>query len=194
MDVVEPAPDYIPEDRKVQVAGIVRDAGRRLFHFIRARVASEADAEDVLQDVWRQLITSLEDGPVEKVGAWLYTVARNRIIDRARKRQTTSLEALAEEAALDAEGLPGIDLLQVDENTPESEVRRRQFWERVHAALAELPAEQRQTFVWHEFDGLTFQEIAHRTGEKVSTLLSRKRYALLHLRRRLKPWREEFLP
>lgn len=162
------------------------------MQFIRARVRSDADAEDILQDVWQQLATTLSAGPVEQVGAWLYTVARNRIIDRSRKPQMASLDALVdteEEAA--GFGFAGFFLR--DEKTPRTEHLRNLFWEHLHAALAELPEEQRQVFVWHELEALSFQDIAALTGENVNTLLSRKRYAILHLRTRLERLRAEFL-
>ncbi|HVU34699.1 MAG TPA: sigma-70 family RNA polymerase sigma factor [Opitutaceae bacterium] len=179
-------------DRRSRVAAIVSEAGQRLRRYIRARVRSDADAEDVLQDVWERLVTALDSGPVEQVGAWLYTVARNRIIDRARKPATASLEALTDEQDETAFEFPGF--LLRDDHTPVTEHRRQLFWDALHAALAELPQEQRQVFVWHEFEALSFQDMAALTGENVNTLLGRKRYAVLHLRRRLAPLREEFFP
>lgn len=161
------------------------------MRFIRARVPSNADAEDVMQDVWQQLATTLEDGPVDQVGAWLFTVARHRIIDRYRKPTMASLDAMVaaadEETAFDFAGF-----FLRDDQTPRTEHLRNVFWEQLHAALAELPEDQRQVFVWHEFEALSFQDIAALTGENVNTLLSRKRYAVLHLRLRLEPLREEF--
>lgn len=193
MDAVVRIPNSLSADRNNQVSRIVYDAGERLMRFIRARVPSDADAEDVLQDVWQQLVTTLEDGPVERVGAWLYTVARNRIIDRYRRPRMTSLDAMAEEAAGDA-SFEFPDFLLREEKTPATEHRRKVFWERLRAALAELPQEQRQVFVWHELDGFSFQEIAVLTGDNLNTLLSRKRYAVLRLRQLLEPLRDEFLP
>lgn len=164
--------------------------GRGLMKYIRARVSSDADAEDVMQDVWQQLVTSLDAGPVEQIGGWLYTVARNRIIDRYRKPKTASLDAIGDDE--DDVGFALPDYVLRDDRTPRTEHLRAQFWERLHAALAELPEEQRQVFVWHELDALSFQDIAELTGENLNTLISRKRYAVLHLRRRLEPLREEF--
>jgi RNA polymerase sigma factor (sigma-70 family) len=180
------------EERNPRVSRIVRDAGRKLLRFVRARVASDSEAEDVLQEVWQQLIRSLEDGPIEHVGAWLYTVARNRIIDRYRRPKPASLDALAEGGEEAEFELPAP--LLVDDRTPETEHLRLRFWEELHAALAELPQEQRQVFVWHELEGLPFEEIVALTGENRNTLVSRKRYAVLHLRRRLEALWEEFLP
>ena len=194
MDAVGQISNLMSADRKNQVTRIVGELGSRLSRFIRARVRTEADAEDILQDVWQRLITALDDGAVEQIGAWLYTVARNRIIDRARKPGAASLDALTQdtEDATATFEFPG--LLLRDDKTPATEYRRNLFWERLHAALAELPPEQRQVFVWHELEGLSFQEIATLTGENQNTLLSRKRYAVLHLRRQLANLRDEFLP
>jgi len=163
--------------------------GRGLMRFIRVRVSSDAEAEDVMQDVWQQLVTTLDAGAIEQVGAWLYTVARNRIVDRYRKPRMASLEAMAD----DTEGtLDFADFFLRDDKTPRTEHLRSQFWEKLHSALAELPEDQRQVFVWHELEALSFQDIAELTGEKLNTLISRKRYAVLHLRKRLAPLRDEF--
>jgi RNA polymerase sigma factor (sigma-70 family) len=192
MDVVEQFAEVMSDERKNQVDGIVARVGQKLRRFIRARVASEADAQDILQDVWQQLVTTLEEGPVEKISSWLYTVARNRIIDRSRRQQLASLDALTEEGLEEANfGLP--EFLLREDKTPEAEDLRNLFWEQMHAALAELPPEQRQVFVWHELEGLSFQEMANLTGENLNTLLARKRYAVLHLRRRFQWLHDEFL-
>lgn len=189
---MEPLPALVEAKPQSRVAAIVRESGERLRRFVRARVRSEADAEDVLQDVWQRLVTALEDGPIEQVGAWLYTVARNRIVDRSRRPAAESLDALAEEAELPPDAffeLPGFALRE--DRTPASEHARALFWERLQEALAELPPEQRQVFVWHELEDLSFREMAAATGENRNTLLARKRYAVLHLRRRLAPLRDE---
>jgi RNA polymerase sigma factor (sigma-70 family) len=182
---------YMSTEQKKRVSDVVRDMGRGLMKFIRNRVNSDEEAEDVIQDVWQQLLTSLDAGAVEQVGSWLYTVARNRIIDRYRKPKMASLDALVETDA-DTPEFGLADFLLRDEKTPRTEHLRSVFWERLHAALAELPEEQREVFVWHELDGLSFQEISEITGEKLNTLLSRKRYAVLHLRSRLESLRDEF--
>jgi RNA polymerase sigma factor (sigma-70 family) len=189
MDAVRRIPSLMSIDQKRRISPVVSDMGRGLMRFIRVRVASEADAEDVLQDVWQQLVTALEAGTVEQVGAWLYTVARHRIIDRYRKPRMASLEAMAADAE---EGFDLADFFLRDDSTPRTEHLRARFWEQLYAALAELPEEQRQVFAWHELEALSFQDIAELTGENVSTLLSRKRYAVLHLRKRLEPLRDEF--
>lgn len=191
MQAVRHIPTTMSSVKDQQIAHAVGGLGQRLMRFIRARVASDADAEDVLQDVWQQLITTLDAGPVEQVGAWLYRVARNRIIDRYRKPSMPSIEALAAEVEDDDFDLA--EFLLRDDTTPRTENLRHRFWEELYAVLAELPEEQRQVFVWHELEGLSFEEIAELTGDNLNTLLSRKRYAVLRLRARLEPLRDEFL-
>jgi RNA polymerase sigma factor (sigma-70 family) len=182
----------MPGDNKIHIAQVFRDMSARLRRFVRARVPSETETDDILQDVWQQFTAALDVRPVEQVGAWLYTVARNRIIDRYRRPQPESLDALAEGRETGDGSAVGA-WWPVDGRTPATELHRQQFWEQLHAALAELPPEQRQVFVWHEFEDLSFQQIATLTGENLNTLLSRKRYAVLHLRKRLQPLRDEFL-
>lgn len=128
------------------------------------------------------------------MAAWLYTVARNRITDEYRKPQMTSLDAAPEELALLDEASDLVGPFLRDDTTPETESVRRFFWEQLHAALAELSPDQRQVFIWHELEGRSFQEIAAHTGEKLNTLLSRKRYAVLHLREHFQALRDELLP
>ncbi len=180
-------------EQNQNLSSAVQTVGKKLMGFIRARVSSEADAEDVIQDVWQQLATTLQAGPIEQVGAWLYTVARNRIIDRARKPQMASLDAMAEAPDGEDTSFDFAGFFLRDDNTPQTEHLRRHFWEQLYAALAELPEAQRQVFVWHELEAMSFQDIADLTGDNVNTLLSRKRYAVLHLRQRLESVRQEFL-
>ena len=191
MDAARQIPNYMSNEKSRHIAHVVTGLGKRLMQFIRARVSNEADAEDVLQDVWQQLIITLDAGPVEQVGAWLYRVARNRIIDRYRKTPMTSLDAMSEDQ--DGEGFNFAEFLPRDDKTPRTEHLRHRFWEELSAALAALPEDQRRVFVWHELEGLSFEEIAVITGENVNTLLSRKRYAVLRLRVILEPLRDEFL-
>lgn len=193
MEAMAQPAEFMSDERSNDIGQIVTRAGERVMGFIRARVGSQADAEDILQDVWRQLITALEDGPIEHVLSWLYTTARNRIIDQYRKPKMASLEAMAAESELEDDAFEVPEFLLREASTPESENLRNLFWEQLQAALAELPQEQRQVFVWHELDGLSFQQIAALTGENLNTLLSRKRYAVLHLRQRFQRLHDEFL-
>jgi len=192
MDTVLPRSDLMSTEQNRNISRAVETVGQKLMGFIRARVSSQADAEDVLQDVWQQLATTLQAGPIEQVGAWLFTVARRRIIDRARKPKMASLDALVGGAEEDT-AFDFAEFFLRDDNTPQTEHLRRLFWDQLYTALAELPEAQRQVFVWHELEAMSFQDIADLTGENLNTLLSRKRYAVLHLRQRLESVRQEFL-
>jgi RNA polymerase sigma factor (sigma-70 family) len=169
----------------------VRSYGKRLFGFIRQRVATDADAEDVLQDVWFQLSQLVDLESVENIGAWLFRVTRNKLTDRSRKRTPDRLDDLAYE---DEDGDTHFkDLLLADFTTPEDEYLRQLFWDTLFAALDELPENQRNVFIWNELEDQTFQQIADRTGENIKTLISRKRYAVLHLRSRLEDFYQQLL-
>ncbi|HEV8286763.1 MAG TPA: sigma-70 family RNA polymerase sigma factor [Chitinophagaceae bacterium] len=180
------------DQRKQNIIQAVRDYGKRLFYFIRGRVNTDEDAEDILQDVWYQFSNVLENEPIEQTSAWLFRVARNRIIDKYRKRRTESLE---EEMFTDDDegGFSLKEILLAENATPETEHLRNLFWEQLFSALDELPEEQRQVFVWNELEDISFNKIAKRTGEKINTLISRKRYAVLHLRKRLEQLYKEII-
>ena len=174
------------------ITQVVKTYSNRLFGFIRSRVPTAADAEDILQDVWYQFSRVVDTEPIEQVSAWLFRVARNRITDRYRKRSEDSLEDLAFE---DEDGDVFLnDILLAEENeSPETAMLREVFWEALFEALEELPENQREVFVWNELEDQTFQEISDRTGVHIKTLISRKRYAVQHLRTRLQTLYEEFL-
>jgi|SRR6266481_6218127 len=172
---------------------IGRERGR-LRNFIRRRVPDEADAEDVLQDVFYELIEAYRSmKPIEQVGAWLYRVARNRIIDRFRKKKPEPLSAPVDPDAEDGESLSLEELLPSPDEGPEATYARSILFEELETALDELPEEQREVFVAHEIQGISFKEISAETGVSISALLSRKHYALLHLRRRLQSIYDEFV-
>jgi RNA polymerase sigma factor (sigma-70 family) len=174
----------MPTSPGKNIASVIGRFGKRLLGFIRQRVSSEADAEDILQDIWYQLTMTVDTEPIEQIGGWLFAVARNKIIDRYRKRQPESLESML--AGGDESFIPDLaGLLPDDSRNPESANLRTLFWKTLQAALDELPQEQRLVFIWNELEGLPFKEIAARTGDKVNTLISRKHYAVLHLRERL---------
>ena len=179
------------EERRQNITGAVAEYGNRLFRFIRGRVPSTADAEDILQEVWYQFSKVVDTEPIEQVSGWLFRVARNRITDNYRKKRDELLEDFAYE---DEEGdLLFKEILLADENTPETETMRAMFWETLMDALEELPENQRDVFVWNELEDQTLQEISDRTGVNIKTLISRKRYAVQHLRKRLESLYEEFL-
>jgi RNA polymerase sigma factor (sigma-70 family) len=180
------------DQRRQNIIQAVRDYGRRLFYFIRGRVNSDEDAEDILQDVWYQFSNVLESEPIEQTSAWLFRVARNRIIDKYRKHRPASLEE--EMLSEDDEGnLNFREILLAVDSTPETEHLRNLFWQQLFSALDELPEEQKQVFIWNELEDIPFHEIAERTGEKINTLISRKRYAVLHLRKRLQQLYKEII-
>jgi RNA polymerase sigma factor (sigma-70 family) len=179
------------QDRQISEA--VEQQRFRLRNFIRRRVADPGDVEDILQEVFFELVEAYRlMKPVEIAGAWLFQVARNRIIDRFRKKKP---EALADLTFPSDEG----EMLSVDEFLPsedagpEAAYMRSVLIEELEAALDELPNEQRQVFIAHEIDGKNFKHLAAESGVSINTLLSRKRYAVLHLRARLQSVYEEFL-
>ncbi len=176
--------------RQESILNAVQNYGKRLSRFIRSRVRNDEDAEDILQDVWYQLTFVIDTKPVEQLSAWLFRVSRNRIIDRKRKQGTLALEDLAWE---DEEGETVFpEGLLAGSSDTESEMERAYFMELLFAALDELPAKQRDVFVKNELDGITLQQIADEAGESVKTVISRKRYAIAHLRKRLGDFYNEF--
>jgi len=174
----------MPATAGKNISSLIGRFGKQLLGFIRKRVNSQADAEDILQDVWYQLTTAVDTEPIEQMSGWLFKVARNKIIDRYRRKQPESLEMLLKTGEA-ADGPDLSDILFDKGDDPETANLRSLFWKTLQEALDELPEEQRTVFVWNELEGLSFKEIAERTGEKVNTLISRKRYAVLHLRERL---------
>ena len=164
----------------------------RLRSFIRNHIADRSLTEDILQEVFCELIEAYRMmKPIEQVGAWMFRVARNRIVDLFRRRQTASLsdEVYGQE---DGNAVPLEDLLPSPDEGPEAAYARAVLLDELEEALDELPEEQRAVFVAHELEGTSFKELAAETGVGVNTLLSRKRYAVLHLRDRLQSIYEEF--
>ena len=193
-DVLSVAADRVEQraEENRRIADVIQRERRRLLHFIRKRVDDQGDAEDILQDVFYELIQAYRlMKPIGQVGAWLYRVARNRIIDRFRKRRPEAFGEVAggpdEDQVLRLE-----DLLPSPDAGPEAAYARSVLLEELEAALEELPREQRDVFVAHEIDGRSFKQLADETGLNINTLLSRKRYAILHLRRRLEAIYEEY--
>ncbi|HSZ18336.1 MAG TPA: sigma-70 family RNA polymerase sigma factor [Candidatus Acidoferrum sp.] len=179
------------DERLTETIG--REQGR-LRSFIRRRVADEADAEDILQDVFYELIEAYRlMKPIEQVGAWLYRVARNRIIDAFRKNKPAQFSAEKDPHDGDGESLSLEELLPSPDAGPEAAYARSILLEELDAAIDELPEEQREVFLAHEFEGLSFKQISARTGVSVNTLLSRKHHAVVHLRRLLQSIYYDFL-
>jgi RNA polymerase sigma factor (sigma-70 family) len=166
-----------------------RTERKRLLEFIRKRVRREQDAEDILQDVFYQLIAGYNvTEPIEKLTSWLFTVARNRVIDWYRKRRPEPLPANKDDPSV---SLNLEEILFDPQQNPDQVYVRSLIWTEVAEALDELPDGQREVFVMHELEGKSFKEIAELTGDSVNTLLSRKRYAVLFLRERLYELYEE---
>jgi len=176
--------------KQQRILDAVRNYGKRLFSFIRSRVKSDEDAEDILQDVWYQLSSLVDIEPIEQLGSWLYRVSRNRIVDKQRKLKPQSLYDLAYEAENGEMMYP--EALLADDSNPESEFERAFFREEFFAALNELPPKQRDVFVWNELEDMTLQEIADKTGESIKTIISRKRYAVAQLREWLQIFYNEY--
>jgi len=178
------------QDRRISEA--VERERLRLRSFIRRRVADEGDVEDILQDVFSELVETYRlMRPVEQAGAWLFRVARNRITDLFRKRSPEAHGHGPVPFGNEEEELGWEDLLPSPDPGPEATYARQVLMEEIDAALDELPEEQRDVFVAHELDGRSFREMAAATGLGVKTLLSRKHYAVLHLRRRLQAIHDE---
>jgi len=161
----------------------IQHYGKRLFAFIRSRVKNDEDAEDILQDVWYKLLSIIDTEPIEQLSAWLYRVSRNTIVDKNRKHQPQSLEDLAFEDEDGALMFP--DELLTDFMNPHTALENADFREIFLKVLSELPEKQREVFVWNELEDMTLQQIADKTGESIKTILSRKRYAVIQLRKRL---------
>jgi len=176
----------------LRISEVVKREQSRLRNFIRRRVPDPGDAEDILQDVFYELVEANRLlMPIEHVTGWLFRVARNRITDLFRKKRSESFSdtAVADE---DDELLRLEDLLPSPEAGPEALYARNVILHELEQAVDELPQEQREAFVAHELEGRSFKEMAAETGVSVNTLLSRKRYAVLHLRERLQSVYDEF--
>jgi RNA polymerase sigma factor (sigma-70 family) len=183
--------DWMASQQDQRIAEAVRQERGRLANFIRRRVPDAGDAEDILQDVFYELVEAYRlMQPIEQVGAWLFRVARNRITDRFRKKKP---ELFTDQAVgEDDESLRFEDLLPSADAGPEAAYARGVMLEELEEALDELPDEQREIFMATEFEGSSFKELAAVSGISINTLLSRKRYAVQHLRRRLQKVYKEF--
>ena len=179
-------------DANRNITETVRNEASRLRSFIRSRVRDAGDVEDILQDVFTELVEANRLlMPIEHITGWLFRVARNRITDLFRKKKP---ESFSESESLDAEGesLRLEDILPSPDAGPDALFARGVLLEELESAIDELPEEQRAVFVAHEIEGLSFKEIAAETGENINTLLARKRYAVLRLRQRLDEIHQEF--
>lgn len=181
--------DQLKEDTFLKERG-------KLLGFIRNRVKSLQEAEDIMQDVFYQFISGFEDiKSIDRVTSWLYSVARNKIIDRYRRDASRPQLVDYELNASSEDGAPLTlqEILPDLDNTPESALIREAIWDEITEALAQLPADQREIFIQNEIEERSFREIAEETGVSINTLLSRKRYAILALRSRLQNFYNDIL-
>ncbi len=181
----------MPATTGEHIAATIKEYGRRLFGFIRGRVNTDEDAEDILQDVWYQLSNVVNVEEIEQMSGWLHRVARNKITDSYRKKKPGLLDDYSyenEDGELDFK-----DILLADTTDPETQYIRDLFWEELFAALDELPEKQKQVFVQNELENKTLQQIADATNENLKTIISRKGYAVKHLRRRLQTLYDELI-
>jgi RNA polymerase sigma factor (sigma-70 family) len=196
------APSHMLPEQNKEIADAVGRERRRLWAFIRRRVLDDGEAEDILQDVLYELVIAYRQlQPLEEVGAWLFRVARNRIIDLfRRKRPLSSAELDVESLAADTSAEAAVagptlleELLLPADESPDALLARELLLERLAMAVERLPPEQRAVFIAHEIEGVSFNEMVARTGVPLNTLLARKHYAVKHLRRELQSVRDEWL-
>ncbi|WP_245750456.1 RNA polymerase sigma factor [Epilithonimonas lactis] len=172
------------ETRSASITEVVKNYGSQLLRFINSKVAKTEDAEDILQEVWFQTSRLTNLNELENVGAWLYSVTRNKIIDSYRKKKTESLEDFVyqdEDGELNVKDI----LLADDSNNPEIGMFKDLFWDELMKALDELPEKQKRVYVQNELEDKTLQEIADAEGENIKTIISRKSYAVKHLRKKM---------
>ncbi len=186
------SPDRLAADQDRRISEAVEREQSRLRNFIRKRVPDESDAEDILQDVFYELVEAFRlMQPIEEVGAWLFRIARNRIIDLFRKRRPSSFDTGFAGDGQERQTLRLEELLPSPEAGPEAAYARTVLLDELDAALDDLPEEQREVFIAHEIEGRSFKELSAATGVNVNTLLSRKHSAVLQLRRHLQGIYEE---
>lgn len=188
-----PTVDQATAEQDQWIAQAMERDGSRLRNYIRKHVLDREAAEDILQEVFCELVEAYRlVKPIEQVSAWLFRVAKNRIVDRFRGRKLESLTA-AEYGEGDDVPVSLEDMLPSPDSGPEAAYARSVLLDEIDEALEEMPEEQRSVFIAHEWEGYSFKELSVETGVSVNTLLSRKHYAVLHLRRRLQSIYEEFM-
>ena len=174
-------------DLAMQIENLFKTDRKKFLGFIRQRVRSQEEAEDILQDVFTNVLAASKNvqKPIENIASWVFTAVRNRIIDSYRKKRAETFSDMQTPGQAEDGVDPFENFLGDEKNTPESDLVRKTIWESVQKSLAELPEEQREVFVKNEFEGISFREMSEETGVNINTLLARKRYAVLHLRKRL---------
>jgi RNA polymerase sigma factor (sigma-70 family) len=174
-------------DLALQIEQLFRNDRKKYLGFIRQRVRSQEEAEDILQDVFTNVLAASSDvnKPIENIASWVFTSVRNRIIDTYRKKKADTFSDLGSNDSKD-DAMDHVERFLGDFSySPEGDLVRKTIWESVLAGLEELPPEQKWVFVQNEFEGVSFREMSEQTGVNINTLLARKRYAVLHLRKRL---------
>lgn len=184
-------PDSLMAAKRKNIVQTVNQYGRQLLGFIRGKVATDEDAEDIIQDVWYQFSNVEETDTIESVSGWLYRVAKNKITDTFRKKKPEHIEDYVFES--DDGEVNFKDILLTAAATPEDEFFKKMFWEELMNALEELPEKQRTVFVQNELEDKTLQQIADESGENLKTIISRKGYAVKHLRNRLNNLYNDFI-
>jgi len=175
-------------DLAMQIENLFRTDRKKFLGFIRQRVRSQEEAEDILQDVFTNVLAASANvqKPIENIASWVFTAVRNRIIDSYRKKRAETFSDMQTPGQAD-DGVDSFENFLGDISTsPESDLIRKTIWESVLAGLDELPDEQKDVFVKNEFEGISFREMSEDTGVNINTLLARKRYAVLHLRKKLR--------
>jgi len=183
-------------DKSRNILRATSEYGKRLFNFIKGKVTSEADAEDILQDVWYQLSNIDDIDEIDQLGSWLFRVARNKIIDRGRKKTEEFIDDLEFNDGKywdDEDEFNIADIFIANIDSAEFVYIKDLFWQELFAALDDLPQKQKEVFVWNELEDKTLQQIADETGENLKTIISRKGYAVKYLRTRLQALYDEFL-
>lgn len=172
------------EQKAISITKAIQQFGKNLLGFVRGRVKTTEDAEDIVQDVWYQLSKLNNIAELENVSAWLYEVARNKITDKSRKKTNLALEDYVYENDDGDFNFKEILLLD-DSNNPELGLFKEMFWKEFQQAIEELPPNQKEVYLLNEMEDMTLQEIANQKGEKLKTIISRKGYAVKHLRNKL---------
>jgi RNA polymerase sigma factor (sigma-70 family) len=172
------------EQNTISISNAIQEFGQKLFGFVRNKVKSTEDAEDILQEVWFQLSNLSDIAELDNVSAWLYEVARNKITDKARKKTNLSIEDFGFETDEGEFNFKEILLLD-DSNNPDLTFFKELFWKEFQQALDELPDNQKEVFILNEIEDMTLQQIADQQNEKLKTIISRKGYAVKHLRNKL---------
>ncbi len=180
-------PNY-SENLALQIENLFKNDRKKFLGFIRQRVRSQEEAEDILQDVFTNVLAASKnvDKPIENIASWVFTAVRNRIIDSYRKKRAETFSDLQPPSQAEDGGDTFENFINDATSSPEIDHTRKTIWESVQKGLSELPQEQRDVFVKNEFEGVSFRKMSEDTGVNINTLLARKRYAVLHLRKRLK--------